>query len=139
MIDPQDLKIVELLEKNARMSYAEIGRLLNLSPSTIRERIQKLEDREVIKKYTIEVDHSQLGYGLQAFIGLKLHSGRLPSFIQLIPTFSEIIESYRITGPQNIQMKVRLRDQLHLQAFIDQLIVYGDPITSLILSKISGK
>lgn len=138
MINAIDLKLVRILEQNSRLSYAELGRRLDLSPSTIRERIQKLEDRGVIKNYTISVNYSLLGYGLEAFIGLKLHSGKLKTFMQVIHTFPEIIESYRVTGPQNIQMKVILKDQLHLQSFIDQLILYGDPTTSLILSKIKG-
>lgn len=52
----------------------------------------------------------------------------------IFPVIPEIKEVFRITGPQNIIMKVVLVDQLHLQQFIDRLLVYGEPTTHLILS-----
>ncbi|WP_370514394.1 Lrp/AsnC family transcriptional regulator [Flavobacterium sp. I-STPA6A] len=51
MVDALDLKIIECLKQNARYSFVEIGKHVELSPSAVRERIQKLEDLEVIKGY----------------------------------------------------------------------------------------
>ena len=136
MIDTTDRQIINELNKNSRTSFADLGRKINLSPSSVRERVQKLEDNEVIKKYSLQLDHSKLGFGLEVFVILKLFSGKLKVFISKVNQFEEIKEVYRITGSQNIHMKVILKDQLHLQQFIDQLIVYGDTTTHLILSEI---
>ncbi len=136
MIDAIDRQIIEELNKNSRTSFADLGRKINLSPSSVRERVQKLEDNEIITKYSLQLNHSKLGYGLEVFIILKLFSGKLKIFISKVSEFKEVKEAYRITGSQNIHMKVILKDQLHLQQFIDQLIVYGDTTTHLILSEI---
>ncbi len=138
MVDVLDIKIINELNQNSRLSFAEIGRSINLSASSVRERIQKLEDLGVIKNYTLKVDNDKLGFGLEVFIMLKLFSGKLKIFIKKIETLPEIKEAYRITGPQNIHMRVVLKDQLHLQQFIDKLIHYGDPTTHLILSELEA-
>ena len=136
MVDAIDTKIIKELNRNSRQSFAEIGRLINLSASSVRERIQKLEDVGLIKGYSLKIDNSKLGYGLEVFVMLKLFSGKLNIFMKDIDTFPEVKEAYRITGPYNIHMRVVLKDQLHLQQFIDKIIKYGDPTTHLILSEL---
>ena len=134
MIDTLDLKIIESLKVNSRTSFVEIGKQIGLSPSSVRERIQKLEDTEVIKGYNIQLDNKKLGFGLEVFIMFKLFSGKLKIFCDDLKQFPEIFEIHRITGTHNIFMKVVLVDQLHLQQFIDRLVVFGEPTTHLILS-----
>lgn len=134
MVDALDLKIIEKLKINSRVSYVDIGKQIGLSPSSVRERIQKLEDREVIKGYQLKLNNQKLGFGLEVFILFKLFSGKLKNFSNQLGDFYEINEIHRITGTHNIFMKVVLVDQLHLQQFIDRLLVYGEPTTHLILS-----
>jgi len=138
MVNDIDLKIINILKRNARASFAEIGREIALSPSSIRERIQKLEDQEIIKSYNIKLDHAMLGNGLEVFIMLKIFDGKLKIILSEITTYPEVLEAFRITGPYNIHMRVALRDQLHLQQFIDKLIIYGSPTTHLILSELKN-
>ena len=136
MVDALDLKIIESLKVNSRTSFVEIGKQIGLSPSSVRERVQKLEDTEVIKGYNVQLDNKKLGFGLEVFIMFKLFSGKLKIFCDDLNQFPEIYEVYRITGTHNIFMKVVLIDQLHLQQFIDRLLVYGEPTTHLILSNL---
>ncbi|MDY8135882.1 Lrp/AsnC family transcriptional regulator [Aquimarina sp. 2201CG5-10] len=134
MVDDLDRKIIDILKKNSRESYVEIGKQVGLSPSSVRERIQKLEDYGVITGYAVQLDHKKLGFGIEVLIMLKLFSGNLKIFCDELGKFPEITEAHRITGSHNISMKVILKDQLHLQEFIDKLLRYGDPSTYLILS-----
>jgi Lrp/AsnC family leucine-responsive transcriptional regulator len=134
MVDTIDLKIIAQLELNSRASYVDIGKQIGLSPSSVRERIQKLEDNEIIKGYKLTLNNQKLGYGLEVFIMFKLFSGKLKIFCNQLADFPEISEIHRITGTHNIFMKVVLVDQLHLQKIIDRLLVYGEPTTHLILS-----
>ena len=134
MVDQLDFKILKELEINARASYVEIGKKIGLSPSSVRERIQKLEDSQIITGYKIALNHQKLGYGLEVFIMFKLYSGKLKTFCADLHLFPEIADVHRITGTHNIFMKVILIDQLHLQKFIDRLLAYGEPTTHLILS-----
>lgn len=136
MVDPVDLRIIDLLRTNARASFAEISKKVFLSPSSVRERIRKLEDNGVIKGYYPDLNQSSLGNNLEVFILLKIFSGKFKSVISKINSFPEVQEAYRITGQQNIHMRVALKDQLHLQQFIDKLISYGEPTTHLILSEL---
>ena len=59
MVDDTDLKLLEILKENSRLSFADLGRKINLSPSSVRERVQKMEDEGVIKKYNIEIDNKK--------------------------------------------------------------------------------
>ena len=137
MADAIDLKIISRLYLNSRASFVDIGNKIGLSPSSVRERVQRLEETNVIKAYKVQLNYSKLGYGLEVMIMLKMFSGKLKDFNKQVQDFPEIKELYRITGPHNIFMKVVLKDQSHLQQFIDRLLVYGEPTTHLILSDFS--
>lgn len=136
MVDSIDKKLLEILKENARLSFADLGRKINLSPSAVRERVQKMEDIGVIKKYSIQIDNQKIGYDIEAFILLKVFQGQLKHVIQQITKFPQVTEAHRITGSQNIHLKVVLKNQLELQNLIDQLMSLGDTNTFLILSKI---
>ena len=81
MVDAIDNKIINELKQNSRISFADIGRKIHLSPSSVRERVQKLEDTRVIKANSLHVDYSKLGFGLEVIIILKLFSGKIKLFI----------------------------------------------------------
>lgn len=139
MLDEYNLKIIESLRKNSRSSYAEIGREIHLSPSSVRERVQFLIDTGTIKGFSVVIDQDQLGFGLQAFILVKLFSGKLKNFISIANQFKEVQRCYRITGQQNVMLEVLLRDQKHLQDFLDIIMVYGDTTSYLVLSEVDDE
>ena len=136
MVDELDQRILDILKENARLSFADLGRKINLSPSAVRERILKMEDSGVINKYSIQVDNKKLGYELEAFMLLKVFPGQLKNVMEKIPGIEEIKEAHRITGSQNLHLKVVIKDQLHLQELLDKLMSYCDTTTYIILSKI---
>ncbi len=137
MLDKVDVQILGLLKKNARESYAEIGREIGLSASSVRERMQRLTDTGVITNFTIQVDHSRLGYPVEAFVLIKLFASKLKPFIATVNQFEGVEKSYRVTGNQNVLMKVALRNHKHLQDFLDKIMVFGDTTTYLMLSEIT--
>lgn len=139
MIDQLDDRIIRLLNENSRRSYAYIGRKIGLSPSSVKERIQKMEDLGIIKSYTLKTNPSLLGYEIEVFILLKIFDGKLNLMILEISSFKEVKEAHRITGPYNIHIHALLKNQKHLQQFIDKLINYGNPTTLLMLSEIPIK
>lgn len=135
-IEAIDLEILSHLQLNSRESFAEIGRKVNLSPSATRERIIKLEDQGVIRKYCLELDYKLLGYDFEAFILVKVFHGNLKLLFSYVNSKPEIKEAYRITGNQNVHLKVFLKNQLHLQEIIDEIMKFGDTSTFLILSEL---
>ena len=62
--------------------------------------------------------------------------GKLKPFLEKVKTFNEVVNCYRITGNENIVMEVVLKNQLHLESFIDQLIIYGETKTQIVLSNV---
>ena len=136
IVDSVDVQLLNILKENSRLSFADLGRKINLSPSAVRERIQKMEEFEVIKKYGIQLDNKKLGYDLEAFILLKVFPGQLKHILTVITDFPEVKEAYRITGNQNVHLKVVVKNQLYLQKLLDRLMVFGDTNTFLILSEI---
>jgi len=138
-IDEIDLKLISVLKNDSRMSFVDLGKAINLSPSATRGRLQKMEDNGIIKKYDIQIDYKLLGYDVEAFILIKVFHGKLKTFLNAINNFQEVMEAHRITGNLNVHLKVIVKNQLHLQKVIDQLIFYGDTNTFLILSQIPTK
>lgn len=136
MPDELDLKILKELKGNARASFAEISKKIFLSASSVRERVKRMEDLGLIKGYNAVLNQSLLGNNLEVVIMLKIFSGKFQTAISEINSYPEVLEAFRITGQHNIHMKVALRDQLHLQKFIDKLLTFGEPTTYLILSRL---
>lgn len=136
MVDNIDRAILKELENDSRLSFAAIGRQVKLSPSAVRDRILRMEDTGLIQQYSIELNQRLLGNDLEVFILVKVHPGKLKAFLKIVPNISEIQKAHRVTGNQNIHLKVLLRNQVHLQNVIDQIMPFGDTETMLILSDI---
>ena len=135
-LDTIHSNILNLLQKNARISNTEIARQVGISSPAVAERIKKMEDLGIISDYLTKVDHNALGYGLRALITVRAFMGRLKPFLHQIKSYKEVINCYRITGNENIVMEVVFENQQHLEKFIDELISYGETKTQIILSNV---
>lgn len=135
-IDSLNRKILKSLQSNARQSNAEIGRQVGISSPAVNERIKKMEDAGIIKSYFTDVSPFECGYQLKAIITLRAFMGKLKPFLSHVKTYDEVLNCYRITGNENIVMEVVLKNQKHLEAFIDQLITYGETKTQIVLSQV---
>ncbi|APX99657.1 Lrp/AsnC family leucine-responsive transcriptional regulator [Lacinutrix venerupis] len=135
-IDNLNWKILNCLQKQARQSNAEIGRQVGISSPAVSERIKKMEDAGVIESYNTMVSSIAVGYQFKAIINLRAFMGMLKPFLEKVKTYDEVTNCYRITGNENIVMEVVLRHQKHLESFIDQLIVYGEVKTQIVLSHV---
>lgn len=135
-VDNLNWKILKCLQENARMSNAEISRRVGVSSPAVSERIKKMEDAEIIQGYTTFVSPFKAGYQLKAIITLRAFMGMQKPFLEKVKSYDEVVNCYRITGNENIVMEVVLKDQEHLESFIDQLITYGETKTQIVLSHV---
>ncbi|GGD07072.1 Lrp/AsnC family transcriptional regulator [Hyunsoonleella pacifica] len=135
-IDKLNEKILKCLQVNARQSNAEIGRQVGISSPAVSERIKKMEDMGIIEGYKALVSPFEIGYQLKAIITLRAFMGKLKPFLDKVKSFDEVVNCYRITGDENIVMEVVLKDHKHLEAFIDNLIIYGESKTQIVLSRV---
>lgn len=136
-LDTLNWKILKCLQENARQSNAEIGRQVGISSPAVSERIKRMEDAGIILGYKTVVSPLDMGYQLKAIITLHAFIGKLKPFLEKVKTFDEVLNCYRITGNENIVMEVVLKNQKHLETFIDQLIVYGETKTQIVLSHVT--
>ena len=135
-IDTLNWKILRSLQSNARQSNVEIGRQVGISSPAVSERIKKMEDLGIIESYNTFISSLEAGYQLKAIITLRAFMGMLKPFLEKVKTYDEVINCYRITGNENIVMEVVLKNQKHLESFIDELIVYGETKTQIVLSHV---
>jgi Lrp/AsnC family transcriptional regulator, leucine-responsive regulatory protein len=120
-IDPIDLKILQLLEKDALMTNKEIAAVLNLTTTPIHERIKKLRRDGYIARYTIELDRKKLKKNLIVFcnVSLKEHAQQyLTQFEKDIQTVPEVVECYCISGGSDFLLKVIVSDMDEYKDFI---------------------
>ncbi|WP_157207821.1 Lrp/AsnC family transcriptional regulator [Mariniflexile maritimum] len=136
-LDTLNWKILKCLQENARQSNAEIGRQVGISSPAVSERIKRMEDAGIILGYKTVVSPLDMGYQLKAIITLHAFIGKLKPFLEKVKTYDEVLNCYRITGNENIVMEVLLKNQKHLETFIDQLIVYGETKTQIVLSHVT--
>lgn len=135
-IDLLNWKILNSLQKNARQPSTEIGRKVGISSPAVSERIKKMEDSGIITGYFTVVSPFEAGYQFKAIITLRAFMGKLKPFLDVVKTYDEVLNCYRITGNENIVMEVVLKNQKHLETFIDQLIIYGETKTQIVLSHV---
>ena len=128
--------ILSCLQQNARQSNTEIARKVGITSPAVAERIRKMEDIGIIEGYYAKVSYFETGHQLKAIITLRAFMGRLKPFIEKVKDFKEVVNCYRITGNENIVMEVVLKNQKHLEQFIDQLITYGETRTHIVLSNV---
>lgn len=135
-MDDLNWRILKCLQTNARDSFSNIGRSVGLTPPAVAERVKKMEDVGIIQGYRTDVSYALTGYQLKAIVMLRAFVGKLKPFLEKVKSYDEVTNCYRITGNENIIMEVVLKDQFHLEKFIDELIVYGECRTHIVLSSV---
>lgn len=134
MIDEIDWKIIKELQENARTSYAELGRRINLTTPAVIERIRKLEDAQIITGYRAEINAAKVGLPITAFVRMSISGVDYSRIIEVAEKSTEVLECHRGTGGDSFILKVAVSDVEHLQNLIDRLTPYGITTTSIVLS-----
>ncbi len=120
-IDPVDLKILKLLQKDGLMTNKEIAAELNLTTTPVHERIKRLRRDGYINKYTIDLNKKKLNKNLTVFcnVSLKEHAQEfLTKFEEDVQTVPEIVECYCISGGSDFLLKVVVADIDEYRHFI---------------------
>jgi Lrp/AsnC family leucine-responsive transcriptional regulator len=132
-VDVMDARILDILQEDARVSLAEIGRRIHLSQPAVAERIRRLEGAGVITGYHARVNPEALGYGITAFVRIATRSSDVP-VLQIVDQMPEVIECHAITGEDCVIVKVIATSVRELERVIAGLARCGVTSTSLILS-----
>jgi Lrp/AsnC family leucine-responsive transcriptional regulator len=121
-VDLVDVKILNLLRENSRINASLIGEQINMSVSTVIERIKKLEASGIIKQYTAILNPKLLGKDITAFISIRLeHPKYNDNFMESVKCMPEIIECYYLTGDYDYLLKVITRSTETLSQVLNQI------------------
>jgi len=121
-VDEIDMKILEMLEADSRKSFTEIAEKLKLSESAVRKRVLALQQKGVIKKFTIKVDPSRLGLNIVAIVGVDVDPTKLLEISQKLCEFKEIKCVATSTGDHMILMEIWTRNGRELTKLISEKI-----------------
>ncbi|MGG7519674.1 Lrp/AsnC family transcriptional regulator [Allorhizobium undicola] len=118
-MDQIDRRLIELLVDDSRRSLAEIGEGVGLSPSSVNDRVKRLVQQGVVKRFTVEVDHGKLGLPITAFIFVQLHSeASEEGFRAFSGSHAAVEECHHLTGGWSYLLKLRLRDLQEIETFL---------------------
>ena len=133
-LDAIDEKIIELLQKNARISIKDIAAQVFLSSPAVTARIERLEKNGFVLGYHAQVNAEALGYQIKAFIHLDLEPVQKEEFYPFIETIPNVIECNCVTGEYAMLIEVAFSNTTELDAFINDLQHFGKTKTQIVFS-----
>lgn len=134
LMDSYGRKLLDELQANARLSVAELGRRIDLSPTATAERLRQMEEVGILRAYTVEIDRDALGLDVMAFIRMSCNGLQYHRLLEFVQTLEEVRECHHLTGGDDLLLKVTTTNMNDLEALIEALLPYGTPVTSLVLS-----
>lgn len=134
LLDAINLRLLAELQADARLSLAELGRRVGLSSPAVAERLQRLEQEEVILGYHARLNPRALGYGLTAVVRIRPAPRQLHQVGDLAQRTPEVVDCRRITGEDCYIMTAHVRSVEHLEEVIDRFAAYGQTTTSVVQS-----
>jgi Lrp/AsnC family transcriptional regulator, leucine-responsive regulatory protein len=133
-IDDVNRRLLAELQMDARLTLAELGRRIGLSPPAVAERLGRLERAGVIAGYRAEIDPRALGLTLTAIVRVRPSPGQLANVAAQAQRTPEVVECLRVTGEDCFVMTTHVRDVGHLEEVIDRFVPIGQTTTSLVQS-----
>jgi Lrp/AsnC family transcriptional regulator for asnA, asnC and gidA len=120
MVSTTDRLLIRLLQQNARISFAELSRVTGIPESTVRRRVERLQDRGIIR-FAMIADADQLGYDISAMIGLRIDLSRLKWIGDEIAGLSEVVFASFLTGSFDIIAQIVVESQSALVDLLTRL------------------
>jgi Lrp/AsnC family leucine-responsive transcriptional regulator len=139
LLDQLGWKLLTELQKDGRVSFAELGRRVGLSTPAVAQRVRRMEDEGIIRAYRAEISPLAIGLPISAFIRMSVVGNVLAKLTQRFRSMPEIVECHRGTGEDSFILKVNVVSVEHLQDVIDRLTPFGTTSTSLVLASIIEK
>ncbi len=133
-LDQIDRKILEILQKNAKITNAQLSKDIGLSPAPTLERVKKLEAMGIIKSYHAKLDTERIGLGVNTFVHVTLkghNKTNIDKFINEINKIDEVIECHHITGSGDFILKVIAKDIVSYQKLMLEQVSDIDIVDSL--------
>jgi Lrp/AsnC family transcriptional regulator, leucine-responsive regulatory protein len=130
--DAYDTRILAELQRDARLSMAELGRRVHLSQPAATERVRKLEAAGAITGYRCTVNLQALGYNIRAIVRVgRAEYARIVKIVQQTP---EVINAYNVTGEDSWVLEIAVMDVAHLDDVVSRFCLLTETSTSIVLN-----
>lgn len=132
MLDEQDKKLLEILVRDSRTSLKDLAQQIGLSSPSVSERLRRLEERGVIRAFTIEIDPQALGFSLQAIVRIRPLPGKLHIVQKMIEEIPEFGECDKVTGDDCFVARLFVRSIGELDHLLDRIADKAETSTAII-------
>jgi len=131
--DAKDWQLLEALQQDARLGYAELGRKVRLSAPAVAERVKRLEEAGVITGYRAMVDPKRMGFGIEAMVRLRCDGATCARIGKLVADIPEVLDCRRLAGEDSALLRVVTMSITHLEAVLDRLLKIHSSISTTTL------
>ena len=126
--------ILTEMERDARISWADLGRRVGLSPSAAAERVRRMEEDGIIRGYSVDISRAALGLPVLAIVRMTCDGTRYHPFLKFVKDLSEVRVCHHVTGGDAFYLEVAVASIEALERLIERLLPFGAPTTSLVFS-----
>ena len=133
-LDPVNVRMLDELRRNPRITMSELARRLGMSSPAVTERVQRLEAKGIITGYRVDLDPRALGWPVAAFVRIRPGPGQLTRIAELAQNTPEVVECHRITGEDCFLLKVFVTEIDKLEDVLDRFLMYGQTTSSIVQS-----
>lgn len=119
-LDRKDFALLDALRQNASQRLEDLARVVKLAPSSVHERLRRLEREGIIRKWTVDVDAAALGLGVVAFVGIRA-TRPCSEMLEAMKKIASIEECHSVAGELSMMLKVRVSDTGALLSLTEQL------------------
>ncbi len=133
-LDNIDLKIINILQENARATLKDIARQVFLTSPSVAARIERLENEHIIEGYHAQINPMLLDYHIKAFINLEVEPSQKVKFYPFIKAIPNVVECNCVTGDYSMLIEVLFQSTMELDHFINELQQFGRTKTQIVFS-----
>jgi Lrp/AsnC family transcriptional regulator, leucine-responsive regulatory protein len=133
LLDSTGWKILVALQENGRLAYADLAKMVNLTPPAVAERVRKLEEAGILVGYHAAVSPESVGAAMTVLIQVQMPPEREKLFRQQVVEMPEILECYNVTGDVSFIVRAAVSSTSHLNDLLTRLARFGQTSTQLVL------
>ncbi|MBI5073406.1 Lrp/AsnC family transcriptional regulator [Candidatus Woesearchaeota archaeon] len=123
-IDKKDKAILNTMLENSRLSYRQIAKKTGMSVATVMHRVNALEEKKIIKKYTALFDYEQLNYDITVIIEMQVSKGKLENVEKKIAKHPNVVAVYDVTGAFDIIIIAKFKTRKAMDVFLKEIQTY---------------
>lgn len=121
-IDRLDIELLGVLSRNARVGIVELAATLGIARNTVQARLSRMHDQRLLSGFRPELDLTEIGIAVQAFMALELQQGHLHSVVRTLTSMPEVLEIHATTGREDLLVRVATATQADLQDLIQNVV-----------------